>query len=98
MRFKRKHHENYKRLIMFSILLCESGLAPSSVEAQQPWPLPIPCRIQDGRKPEVISLGSIETNLADGRYLGRQIHGRSLNTGKARLSQKSVHAALELGL
>jgi alpha-galactosidase len=57
-------------LMMLSILFLGNGLPSEPVKGQQPWPHPIPCRIHDGSNPEVMvmTLGEIETNLADGIF------------------------------
>lgn len=52
-------------LLVLLLLLFENGLI-----AQTVWPHPIPCRIHDGRNPEVMvmTLGDVQTSLADGFF------------------------------
>jgi NPCBM/NEW2 domain/Melibiase/Alpha galactosidase C-terminal beta sandwich domain len=57
-------------LFIVSILLCEATPAQSRVRAQTNWPRPVPARIQDGNNREllVMTLGDVDTVLADGVF------------------------------
>jgi hypothetical protein len=50
-----------------AFVLLASGFLAS---AQTPWPHPIPCRIHDGTNPDlfVVTLGDVETPIADGVF------------------------------
>ncbi len=54
------------RLMVAGVLLGASA----STLAQQTWPHPIPCRIEDGDNPDLfmMTLGDVETSLAQGIY------------------------------
>jgi hypothetical protein len=55
---------------MKSLLLALLMFVSLSLEAQQPWPHPIPARIQDGANKElfVMTLGDITTPISDGTF------------------------------
>jgi len=61
-----------KRFIVtaFSVLLCGAILSGQPSAPTDTWPRTIPCRVQDGTNRDlfVMTLGEVETPLADGRY------------------------------
>src|SRR5260370_35439306 len=58
-------------LIATICILCGGTVtAGDANDASRPWPGPIPCRIQDGTNKDlfVMTLGNVETPLADGTF------------------------------
>jgi hypothetical protein len=61
-------------LILLTFLGCQSesrvGSEPGTNEAAAAWPHPIPCRIRDASNPDlfVMTLGEVETPLAQGTF------------------------------
>lgn len=56
---------------LFAAAVCHSGaVSVAEASAGQPWPHPIPCRIQEGPNPDlfVMTLGDIQTPIADGIF------------------------------
>jgi hypothetical protein len=56
--------------LMLLSLLCGIPLAQTRVETKQTWPHPIPCRTQDSQNKDlfVMTLGDVDTPLADGIF------------------------------
>src|SRR5215831_20902894 len=65
-------------LLLFLVLICIVHLTPTRVTSKpgvkvaekKAWPHPIPLRVRDGANPDlmVMTLGDVETPLADGTY------------------------------
>lgn len=57
------------QLLIWS-LLPQTSLAQSRVEAGRAWPRPVPARIHDGSNPNLLlmTLGDVDTSLADGTF------------------------------
>src|SRR4051794_31620563 len=57
-------------LLLFLSLLHQATLAQSRPDAKQSWPRSVPARIHDGSNPDllVMTLGDVETSLADGTF------------------------------
>src|SRR5438105_4954691 len=55
---------------LVSLLLCQPTIGQSRVGVAQPWPRPIPARIRDGGNRDlfVMTLGAVNTPLADGTF------------------------------
>src|SRR2546423_12281438 len=56
------------RLFLISALICQTALAQTRVGTGASWPRPVPARIHDGgdRDLFVMTLGDVNTVLADG--------------------------------
>jgi hypothetical protein len=56
-------------LVVF-IVLCSLLTNPLQAQSQKKWPYPIPCRIRDGNNPELflMTLGDVDTALAQGTF------------------------------
>ena len=62
-----------KKLLLLFILLSlfqQTTLAQVRVDPKQVWPRPIPARIHNGRNLDllVMTLGDVDTSLADGTF------------------------------
>ncbi|MFC1553042.1 NPCBM/NEW2 domain-containing protein [candidate division KSB1 bacterium] len=62
-----------KRPVFFYSFLCLISIVlitPFSAAAQQIWPHPVPCRVQDSVNPDlfIMTLGNVSTSLADGMF------------------------------
>ena len=58
-------------LFLIPLLICETALAQShTTSAQADWPRPVPARIRDGNNRDlmVMTLGDVDTVLADGMF------------------------------
>ena len=59
-----------RHVACFLMILCSLFVAPSQAQTKTSWPHPVPCRIQDGKNPDLfmMTLGDVDTALAQGTY------------------------------